>query len=62
LLKKDIPYEWNEERQQVFQFLKDQLISAPLLAYSDFNKHFLLFTDEFYITLRAVIEQVGDDG
>jgi hypothetical protein len=62
LLKKDIKYEWTDERQQVFQFLKDQLISAPLLSYPDFTKPFILFTDASLTALGAVIEQVGDDG
>ena len=42
LLKKDINYEWTEECQQVFQQLKNRLISAPLLAYSDFEKPFIM--------------------
>ena len=62
LLKKDINYEWTEERQQVFQQLKNRLISAPLLAYPDFDKSFILFTDASLAALGAVIEQMGDDG
>ena len=62
LLKKDINYEWTEERQQVFQLLKNKLISAPLLAYPDFEKPFILFTDASLTALGAVIEQIGDDG
>ena len=31
LLKKDIEYVWNEERQKAFQTLKDQLMKAPVL-------------------------------
>ena len=62
LLKKDINYEWTEERQQVFQQLKNRLISAPLLAYPDFDKSFILFTDASLAALGAVIEQMGEDG
>ena len=62
LLKKDIPYEWIEQRQQAFQLLKEKLISAPLLMYPDFTKPFCLYTDASYTALGAVIEQLGDDG
>ncbi|GET00072.1 enzymatic polyprotein; endonuclease; Reverse transcriptase, putative [Rhizophagus clarus] len=62
LLKKDIPYEWNQDRHQVFQFLKEKLITAPLLAYPDFTKSFLLFTDTSITALGAVLEQEQEDG
>src|SRR2546423_188119 len=62
LLKKDINYEWTEECQQVFQQLKNRLISAPLLTYPDFDKSFILFTDASLAALGAVIEQMGEDG
>jgi Reverse transcriptase (RNA-dependent DNA polymerase)/RNase H-like domain found in reverse transcriptase/Spumavirus aspartic protease (A9) len=62
LLKKNIPYDWTDERQQVFQFLKNKLITAPILAYPDFSKPFLLFTDASLTALGAVIEQEGSDG
>ncbi|GBC05841.1 hypothetical protein RclHR1_06470004 [Rhizophagus clarus] len=62
LLKKDIPYEWNQDRHQVFQFLKEKLITAPLLAYPDFTKSFLLFTDASITALGAVLEQEQEDG
>ena len=61
LLKKDINYEWTEERQQVFQQLKNRLISASLLVYPDFDKSFILFTDTSLAALGAVIEQMGED-
>jgi hypothetical protein len=42
--------------------LKNKLITAPILAYPDFSKPFLLFTDASLTALGAVIEQEGSDG
>ncbi|CAG8823363.1 21924_t:CDS:2, partial [Gigaspora rosea] len=32
-------------QQEAFQLLKEKLTSAPVLAYSNFDQEFLLFTD-----------------
>lgn len=38
-------FEWNEESKQVFQELKQMLMSAPILAYANYNLGFMLQTD-----------------
>ena len=55
LLRKDIPYIWNENCQKSFETLKEKLITAPILIYPDFTKPFLLYTDVSYQDLGAVL-------
>ena len=51
---------WNDDCQQSFDKLKDLLTSAPILAYPDYNKPFLLETDASEEGLGAVLSQEQD--
>ena len=62
LLRKDIPYIWNENCQKAFETLKEKLTTAPILIYPDFTKPFLLHTDASYQGLGAVLAQLDDEG
>src|ERR1700722_12203088 len=62
LLKKDIPFQWNDKRQNAFKRLKNDLIKAPILTYSDFYKPFTIYTDTSGTGLGAVLSQIRDDG
>ena len=60
--KKDLPpFEWTEQCQQSFDAMKDALTSAPVLAYLDYSKPFILETDASLKGLGAVLSQRGDD-
>ena len=60
--KKDLPpFEWTEQCQQSFDALKDALTSAPVLAYPDYSKPFILEMDASLKGLGAVLSQRGDD-
>ena len=61
-MRKDIPYEWKEEQQKVFEYLKQRLIEAPILIHPDFNKPFIIFTDASAIGLGAILSQKDDEG
>ena len=45
LLKNDTKWEWSSECDKAFLEIKRQLVSAPILAYPDTNKEFILTTD-----------------
>lgn len=57
LLKKDTPFLWENEQQLAFDALKQKLISAPLLAYPDFSKTFILTTDASNYAIGAILSQ-----
>ena len=39
------PFQWTPEHQESFDKLKEALISAPILSYTNYSKPFLLETD-----------------
>ena len=57
LLNKDVKFEWTEECENSFQFLKNCLVSKPLLAHPNFNKTFYLFCDASNSGVGAVLMQ-----
>ncbi|XP_053612629.2 uncharacterized protein LOC128676517 [Plodia interpunctella] len=66
LLKKDVPFKWENQQQRAFDTLKEELTSAPLLIYPDFTKPFilaLLTCDASNHAVGAVLSQgpVGKD-
>jgi hypothetical protein len=62
LLKKDTPYKWDEPCVKTFDTLKDELTSAPVLAYPNYEKPFVLYTDACVMGLGAVLSQNDDAG
>ena len=62
LPNKDVPFDWSTECKQALQTLKRLLTDAPILAYPDFIRDFLLETDTSGAGLGAVLAQrQGDD-
>ena len=61
LLIQNRTFEWTEECQESFDILRNALISAPILAYPDFNKPFLLMTDASATGLGVVLSQQSED-
>ena len=49
LTRKDVPFDWMSECQAAFEELNSKLTSAPVLAYPNFNKDFVLETDASYL-------------
>ncbi|XP_062864418.1 uncharacterized protein LOC134326144 [Trichomycterus rosablanca] len=52
---------WDEACERAFSTLKDKLVIAPVLAYADFTKPFILEIDASYAGLGAVLSQ-EDEG
>ncbi len=52
---------WGEEEDKAFETIRKCLISPPILAYPDFSKEFLLFTDASDYGIGAVLSQVQNE-
>ena len=62
-LQQNLPkFEWTELHKDSFEKLKLALTSAPILAYPNYNKPFLLETDASLKGLGAVLSQEDDNG
>ncbi|ROT84118.1 hypothetical protein C7M84_022694 [Penaeus vannamei] len=57
LLKKDVPWRWDEEQVKAFTKLKNCLSLAPVLAFPKFDLPFILHTDASNVGLGAVLMQ-----
>ncbi len=63
--KKDgklVTFEWMSARQKTFETIKAKLAIALVIAHSDFNKPFILYTDASGGGVGAVLYQKDDDG
>ncbi|KAK1421773.1 hypothetical protein QVD17_24388 [Tagetes erecta] len=60
LLEKDIPYVFDAECLRAFEFLKDQLTSAPILIAPDWSLPFELMCDASDFAVGAVLGQRKD--
>jgi len=57
LLRKGVKYKWNNEQEQSFIKLKENLINAPILKYPDISKEFNIRTDASYEGIGGVLLQ-----
>ncbi|KAI9552203.1 hypothetical protein GHT06_022542 [Daphnia sinensis] len=51
---------WGASEEEAFEFLRKCLTSEPILAYPDFSKEFLIYTDASDYGLGAVLSQMHD--
>ena len=58
LLKKDSPYQWNEEQQRSFEELKRALASAPVLAHPMAGRPYHLYSDASDVAIGVALQQV----
>ena len=60
LLKKDVPFFWDEAGQHSFDALKHALTTTPLLQPPNYNKDFLLYLASTESTIGMVLVQEDD--
>ncbi|KAJ8400166.1 hypothetical protein AAFF_G00398600 [Aldrovandia affinis] len=56
------PYVWDDPCAQAFNILQTALITAPVLAYPDANRPFILDTDASNVGVDAILSQPRDSG
>ena len=59
LAKKNAPYAWGPEHNQAFEYIKNEIVQAPILCYYDLKKEAVLQTDASIKGLGACLLQDG---
>ena len=62
LLKKNRVFKWTDECEKAFQLLKDKLVSAPILAFPNFDLPFELHCDASGVAVGSALMQTQLDG
>ncbi len=60
LIKKDVPFLWNDAQQHSFTTLKDALTHAPILVFPDYKLPFTMCTDASALGIGAVLKQTEE--
>ena len=60
LTRQGTPFNWTASCEQAFDILKSKLLTAPILAYPDFTRDFVLETDASKRGLGAILSQLQD--
>ena len=61
LTKKYARFQWNQECQRAFDYLKESLTIIPLLSYPDVNKEYILYVDSSDTCIGACLAQPDDE-
>ena len=61
LIRKSTEWKWTYDCQKAYEMLKQRVTSTSILAYPNFNKHFILYTDTSDYGIGAAVHQIGDD-
>ena len=62
LTERTAKFEWTSECQLAFDRLRQGLVTAPVLAFPDFTRPFILDTDASDTGIGAVLSQSMEDG
>ena len=60
--RKNKTVEWTEEHQKSFDHLKDLSTKSPILAYANYKKPFIIYTDASEKGLGTVLSQIQENG
>ena len=61
LTNKGVRFDWDKNCQRAFGQLKEQLLSAPVLAFPDFNGDYILYCDASDVGVGAVLTQKDEN-
>jgi hypothetical protein len=61
LLKKNVEFNWSNEADIYFKALKEKLIQAPILVPPNFDKTFIIKTDDSHNRIEGVIMQKNEN-
>src|SRR5271156_3241627 len=62
LLKKNVQFEWTQERQDIFELLKKKFQESPVLQMPDMTKPFIVESDASKYASGAVLRQQDSNG
>lgn len=62
LLRTDVDFFWSTACQKAFDALKHTLMCAPVLAYPNFDKPFVVHTDASLTAIGGVLSQLDENG
>ncbi|CAG8699671.1 3122_t:CDS:2 [Gigaspora margarita] len=57
IIEETNPFKWRNEQQITFEKLKTILVMVPVLAHSNDNKEYILYTDISHLALGAILAQ-----
>ena len=60
LTEKGVEFAGGEDEEEAWQMLKKEILNAPILAYLDLTKRFILDTDASCYGIGAVLSQIQD--
>ena len=61
MLVADTPWHWGEEQERAYRQLKDEITSAPILAFPDLQREFIVATDASNIAVSGALSQMQPD-
>lgn len=62
ITKPSVKFEWTTECQEAFDELKERLTNAPILAYAQYDRPFIMKTDASNTAIGHELLQIQDDG
>ncbi len=62
LLQKDVAWTWNEKAQEAFNTLKEKLSKLPILRRPNYNKVFILHTNQSALGIGVILGQLDEEG
>src|SRR5215212_1364214 len=62
LTRKNTPFKWISEQQEVLETLKEKLSSEPILVPLDYTKKFILHIDASNKAIGGILAQLDHDG